>query len=273
MLFIDGGMLQHEPGLHADNTALAIYREAEEARRVIAASPLRFNMGRVGEKNDMRGWKVEGQGGGLDEEVETRSMSEPDMEGGRADSLSQVPASAEEEAQAEFQEAAEPRVQYATSARGAVNFHRLTNTTTPASPSPTAKNTKPQPPRPSTQTSTPPPQKPASLPTPPPSSPAKPSPGPETKRREFYLEIERSGMNHHSYVQRQYYYDGWRLEERTLMADDLQGRVPVEGFREFDTGKGERALRVRLMRREREEGKRVALREMWERGREARGES
>ena len=59
------------------------------------------------------------------------------------------------------------------------------------------------------------------------------------------------------------------------MAADLKGRVPLEGMRDCDLGKPEKAMRVRLKRweREREGGGRgsVGLREIWERGQKARG--
>ncbi len=61
------------------------------------------------------------------------------------------------------------------------------------------------------------------------------------------------------------------------MADDLQGRVPVDGFRDCQLGRGETPLRVRLRRREREDGgnealeggarRRKRLGELWEEGR------
>jgi len=103
----------------------------------------------------------------------------------------------------------------------------------------------------------------------------------EKEKREFHLTITRSVLNHQTYIQRQHYYGGWRLDDRTLMADDLMGRVPVEGFRDCDLAKGETPLRVRLRRREREErgqgdeggdggelgGRRKGLRELWEEGR------
>lgn len=59
------------------------------------------------------------------------------------------------------------------------------------------------------------------------------------------------------------------------MAEDLKGRVPVDGFRDLGLGKGEAPLRVRLRRREEEEengGGRVGLREMWEGGQRKREE-
>ena len=58
------------------------------------------------------------------------------------------------------------------------------------------------------------------------------------------------------------------------MAEDLKGRVPLEGMRDCDLGKPEKVLRFRLKRWEREHGRKgsVGLRAMWERGRKARGE-
>lgn len=72
------------------------------------------------------------------------------------------------------------------------------------------------------------------------------------------------------------------------MADDLQGRVPVEGFRDCNLAKGETPMRMRLRRREKEQqeerereasersgaqlsGRRKGLRALWEEGRAMRG--
>ena len=61
------------------------------------------------------------------------------------------------------------------------------------------------------------------------------------------------------------------------MAEDLKGRVPVEGMRDCELGRPERVLRVRLKRweRERENGGKGqgGLREIWERGQKARNEA
>ena len=61
------------------------------------------------------------------------------------------------------------------------------------------------------------------------------------------------------------------------MADDLKGRVPVEGMRDCELGRPERVLRVRLERweKERENGGKGSgvLREIWERGQKARAEA
>lgn len=61
------------------------------------------------------------------------------------------------------------------------------------------------------------------------------------------------------------------------MADDLKGRVPVEGMRDCELGRPERVLRVRLERweKERENGGkgRGGLREIWERGQKARDDA
>ena len=63
------------------------------------------------------------------------------------------------------------------------------------------------------------------------------------------------------------------------MAEDLKGRVPVDGLRDLGLAKGEAPLRVRLRRKEEEEeGHKQgwgSLRELWEEGkrrREQRGE-
>jgi hypothetical protein len=82
-------------------------------------------------------------------------------------------------------------------------------------------------------------------------------------------------MNHHAYIQRQHYYGPFHLDWRSLMAEDLKGRVPVDGFRDLGLGKGEAPLRDRLKRREEEEkgGGRVSLRQMWEVGQRKREKS
>ena len=187
----------------------------------------------------------------------------------------------EEEAQEEFKEAHKPRQhrERAISAEdGFAAFKGLQGTISYASDTPQANmitTTSPRTPKPFTPNPTPSTTSATELPyiSPPPSA----QPSLKESRREFHLTITRSVMNHHAYIQRQHYYGPFHLDWRSLMAEDLKGRVPTDGFRDLGLGKAEAPLRVRLRRREEEEeeengGGRVGLRELWEGGQRKRQE-
>ena len=95
-------------------------------------------------------------------------------------------------------------------------------------------------------------------------------------RREVSLSISPSGLNHHSYIARQYYFGQWWPNMRTIPGDDLSQRVPMPGFSDVRLNMPELPVRLR-MKREQEShlyGKRGLrrLRELWERGMHERGE-
>lgn len=105
----------------------------------------------------------------------------------------------------------------------------------------------------------------AELPNPP-SSPQQTPTSPDSPR-EFHLTIQRSLLNHQTYIERQHYYGGFQLDLKSLMGDDLRVRVPVAGMADCQLGKLEVPLRVRMKRRQ-EEAKTdwVSLGRLWEEG-------
>lgn len=111
-------------------------------------------------------------------------------------------------------------------------------------------------------------------PTPPPRSiPQTSPPESETEFREFRLQISYSQGNHQEYIKRQAYYGGFKVDTSSIMAEDLEGRVPLEGMVDCAINKPEVPLWVRDMRRDKNEKVGMgSLRKIWEEGRRTRGE-
>ena len=63
--------------------------------------------------------------------------------------------------------------------------------------------------------------------------------------REFQLKISPSIMNHQSYMERQGYYAEFTPDRRTMMAADLEDRVPLAGLFDCHVKKEEVPLRIR----------------------------
>ncbi|KAL2042183.1 hypothetical protein N7G274_005371 [Stereocaulon virgatum] len=266
--------LKHEPDLHAANTALAIYQNTESAEKIINASPLRFELGKA-ERNSS-----------LSQYIDTKAAEEAQQkEDGAVEAAiiserEQSIQEPEDEAQPEFAEVRRSRRQNGERASSAEDdfaaFKGLQGTTPNASDTlqaTTMTTASPRTPKPFTPNPAPSSTSPAELPFT--SLPSSTEPSLKEFTREFHLTITRSVMNHHAYIQRQHYYGPFHLDWRSLMADDLKGRVPVAGFRDLRLGKGESPLRDRLKRRE-EEGNgegRVTLRQMWEVGQRKREKS
>ncbi|KAL8731956.1 MAG: hypothetical protein Q9166_003088 [cf. Caloplaca sp. 2 TL-2023] len=89
--------------------------------------------------------------------------------------------------------------------------------------------------------------------------------------REFQLTVVKSFFNHQAYIERQAYYAGFNPDMKTIMAEDLRGRVPLEGLLDCSLKKGDVPLRIRLKRKERNRSQ-ISLRELWETGKKERGE-
>ena len=111
----------------------------------------------------------------------------------------------------------------------------------------------------------------AEAPFPPADAPPVPPTSPQ--RRELYLSISRSFTNHEAYIKRQGYYGDFKLNTKTIMAEDLENRVPLAGMVDVSLSKEEVPLRIRIRKQEKQAQKRISLREMWEEGRRERGES
>ncbi|MCJ1281024.1 hypothetical protein MMC26_000342 [Xylographa opegraphella] len=95
-------------------------------------------------------------------------------------------------------------------------------------------------------------------------------------RREVSLSISPSGLNHDSYIARQYYYGQWWPNTRTIPGDDLSRKAPLQGFSDVRLNMPEVPVRLRMKREQesRDHRKRGLrrLRELWERGMRERGE-
>ncbi|KAL8800894.1 MAG: hypothetical protein Q9200_007110, partial [Gallowayella weberi] len=89
--------------------------------------------------------------------------------------------------------------------------------------------------------------------------------------REFQLTVVKSFFDHQAYIERQAYYAGFNPEMKTIMAEDLKDRVPLEGFLDCSLNKRDVPLRIRLKRKEQNRYQ-MSLRELWETGKRERGE-
>ncbi|KAL8957996.1 MAG: hypothetical protein Q9193_004862 [Seirophora villosa] len=89
--------------------------------------------------------------------------------------------------------------------------------------------------------------------------------------REFQLTVAKSIFNHQAYIERQAYYAGFNPDMKTIMAEDLKGRVPLEGHRDCSLNKPDVPLRIRLRRKEKAKPQ-LSLMELWEKGKRERGE-
>ncbi|KAL8944118.1 MAG: hypothetical protein Q9211_000709 [Gyalolechia sp. 1 TL-2023] len=89
--------------------------------------------------------------------------------------------------------------------------------------------------------------------------------------KEFELTVFQSILNHQAHIERQAYYAGFNPDMKTIMAEDLKGRVPMDGLLDCSLNKPEVPLRVRLRRKETTRSP-ISLMELWQRGRRDRGE-
>ncbi|KAL8808225.1 MAG: hypothetical protein Q9182_000289 [Xanthomendoza sp. 2 TL-2023] len=89
--------------------------------------------------------------------------------------------------------------------------------------------------------------------------------------REFQLTVRKSLFDHQAYIERQAYYAGFNPEMKTIMAEDLKDRVPLEGFLDCSLNKRDVPLRIRLKRKEQHRPQK-SLRQLWETGKRERGE-
>ncbi|KAL8850613.1 MAG: hypothetical protein Q9221_004483 [Calogaya cf. arnoldii] len=103
------------------------------------------------------------------------------------------------------------------------------------------------------------------------SSKAKKDKPTSTPIKEFQLTVVSSVFNHQAYIERQAYYAGFNPDTKTIMAEDLKDRVPLEGFLDCDLNKRDVPLRIRLKRKEQNRSQ-VSLKELWETGKIERGE-
>ena len=82
--------------------------------------------------------------------------------------------------------------------------------------------------------------------------------------REFKLWVTSSHMNHQAYIERQGYYTEFVPDRKTLMAQDLEDRVPLAGMVDCRIDKTEVSLRIRNWRKERGLPEPFSIRAQWE---------
>lgn len=99
-----------------------------------------------------------------------------------------------------------------------------------------------------------------------PSSSATPHRSTPPQLRELQLTVSRSGFNHEGYIKRQAYYGSFIPDKKTIMAGDLEDRVPLEGLLDIQSSSKEVPLRIRNRNKEKYGQGNMPLQEMWELG-------
>lgn len=97
-------------------------------------------------------------------------------------------------------------------------------------------------------------------------------PPPPRPPREFQLTILPSTMDHAAYIERQGYYGGFNPDTSSIMAEDLEARVPMHGLVDCQIRRAEAPARVVATWRERAAQQTMTLRELWENGKKEREE-
>lgn len=82
--------------------------------------------------------------------------------------------------------------------------------------------------------------------------------------RRFALYATPSQMNSQAYIERQGYYADFVPNRKNIMAEDLEGRVPLEGLFDCRIKKGEVPLRIRNRRKEKGLPKVFSLKALWD---------
>lgn len=90
--------------------------------------------------------------------------------------------------------------------------------------------------------------------------------------REYQLTITQSNMDHGKYIERQGYYAGFNPDNKSMMAEDLEGRVPLAGLVDCQIRRTEAPARVVAKWREKAAQRTMTLKEIWENGKKERGE-
>lgn len=249
--------LKYEPEAPAHNSAIAIYQNPSSAKDLIDASPLTFELevGKIASAYATTGPNLNASVTDFadDESVkqgeEHRTKAGSRTSGTLPEPVSSPPQGRIDKLAAAFAPIAEP-----------ISECNLPSQTSLSG----------QPPHVPTSNSSP----PTDHPTSPPISTPRTSPlESETEFREFRLQISYSQGNHQDYIKRQAYYGGFKVDTSSIMAEDLEGRVPLEGMVDCAINKPEVPLWVRDMRRDKNEKVGMgSLRKIWEEGRRRRGE-
>lgn len=249
--------LKYEPEAPAHNSAIAIYQNPSSAKDLIDASPLKFELevGKIGSAYATTG---------------------PDLNASITDVDDNESLKQGEEHRTKVGSCASETVAEAVSSPHQGRIDKLVAAFAPvAEPIPECN----LPSQPSPQDQAP------HVPAPNPTSPTDhsippPSPTPQnfplesgTEFREFRVQISYSQGNHQEYIKRQAYYGGFKVDTSSIMAEDLEGRVPLEGMVDCVINRPEVPLWVRDMRRDKNEKVGMgSLRKLWEEGRRIRGE-
>ena len=236
------GGIQYEPQAPAPNTALAIYQHGKAASELLDASPLRFVL------------EVNAQGDAVAPAHDLGATQQaPDMpvrntnQGG----VEVGPEDLE-------RRGGGPEIRENTESSEWGFMARYP----PHAPDPKAEGEEGQKKAASQASPSPQPE----LPPPPPSNANAPPPH-ILRHREFQLTISRSHLNHQAYIERQAYYGSFNPDTRSIMAEDLESRVPLKGLADCKLGKEEVPLRIRQKRKEKDaEREWVGLKGLWEMG-------
>ena len=79
-------------------------------------------------------------------------------------------------------------------------------------------------------------------------------------------------MNHAAYIERQGYYGGFNPDNGSIMAEDLEGRVPLQGLIDCQIRRMEAPARVVAKWKDKAAQKKTTLKELWENGKKERRE-
>ncbi|MCJ1396544.1 hypothetical protein MMC18_009435 [Xylographa bjoerkii] len=258
--------LKYEPHAPAPNSALAIYRNAEAAERAMKASPVSFVFGEVGNITE-RGNTT----------ASDSRVPEP-VEFNRVNVTKQVVTNNIQERKDGDTEK-EPTTNTPDAFAWGATFSDPTSSSSIDDPSSSKSGTWPFPNSHVPSVSSP-PISPSYSEARSPIQTSYHEPqftnNSSEPRREVSLSISPSGLNHYSYIARQYYYGQWWPNTRTIPGDDLSQRAPMQGFSDVRLNMPEVPVRLRMKREQESQlhNKRGLrrLRELWERGMCERGE-
>ncbi|MCJ1350230.1 MAG: hypothetical protein MMC33_000211 [Icmadophila ericetorum] len=106
-----------------------------------------------------------------------------------------------------------------------------------------------------------------------PSATSSASEGLDSEHHQFQLYVSPSAMNHQAYIERQGYYGRFNVDGRSVIAEDLEPRVPLSGLIDLHISKEEVPLRIRMKRAETGSMRALPrLRTLWEEGKRKRAE-
>lgn len=252
----------------AHNTALAIYSNASSAEKLINASPLKFEL-EVGKSGSISLEPNAPTTNMVDGAEKQRGLSAPE-EAQHHDDHNDIDDELDPNSSGDSR--LTKKLSGTTAFQGLGGSDKWSAVGKPIKENPLESVPTPSQPRPFTPNSLPlySPSAPADLPVP---SPHQAHSFPtEPEFRAFCLKISRSLLDHQAYIERQGYYGRFNVDKMSMMAEDLQDRVPLEGMMDCQLRKPEVPLWVRDMKKDKVTRSRPSLRQMWEEGRREREE-